>query len=487
MGRVSEIFKGMALNKVLNYLVSRYVIYFIQFVNSIFIAIYLGPLYLGVWGFISLVDQYIGQFNFGITYSVNAIASINKNRETYIKKIVGVAISLLIILSIVVVIFFIANYIFGFKIGEKFNFSKYVIIVCSIAIINFFNSLLSNLFRIYGKLFEIAFYQSIYPIIILIAIFFWKGDELLWAMVIINFVSTVASFLLFFVKSPIQIRPLWNLRLSKKILHMGWHLFVYNTSFYLIIITTRSFVSQYYTVQEFGYFTFAFSLANAILLLLQSLSFLIYPKLLNRFATASKERSAFLLSMVRDAYITTSHALIHIAIFIFPLFLFLFPKYESAGDAFKMIALAVVLYSNSFGYQGLIVAKGGEIQLGLFAFGALCINVIVAFVLVLILNVPYSYVIISTMVTYLIYVYCLGFLGRKRIDLKTDFFSILKDVYPHRLFIPYLTSICLILFKFSNIYFILPLMIFLLFNYREFWNIKNVTKQIIVNPDYINI
>jgi len=98
-------------------------------------------------------------------------------------------------------------------------------------------------------------------------------------------------------------------------------------------------------------------MANAILLLLESLSFLIYPKILNRFASGTFESVSSLLNMVRDAYITTSHALIHLAVLLFPVFWLAFPKYQAASSAFKLIALTVVLYTNSFGYSGLMIAR----------------------------------------------------------------------------------------------------------------------------------
>ena len=442
---------------------------------------------MGIWGFITLIIQYLNQINFGITHSVNAIIAIHKNKEWYVQKIIGTALTLLIGLSLLVVLFFTANELFNLNLGRKYNFSVFAPAVALIGILGYFNSLFSSIFRVYGRIIEIAINQSAFPVLVSVAILFFEGEDLLWALVGANFLAFLFSLGLFIIKSPVKLKLLFIGRLIKTIQIRGWHLFVYNTSFYLIIISTRSFISGYYTVEEFGYFTFAFSLANVVLLLLESFSFLIFPKLINRLASATNEKVVSLLEMLRDAYITSSHLLIHAAILLFPLFLLFFPQYKQSADSFKLIALTVVLYTNSFGYSGLLIAKGEEKKLGNLAFFILIMNVISALILIVIFHVNFAFVIVATMVTYFIYVFLLGYIGRKNLQLSTTIFSILKDIYPIRLFIPYLLSLGLIIFETAEIYFMIPLLLFLSLNYKSLIKIKQLAKTVIVKPDFINI
>ena len=337
------------------------------------------------------------------------------------------------------------------------------------------------------ELFEIAFSQTVFPILMLLAIIFFRNDQLLWALVGANFISFLLSLTLYVIKAPIKIKPIFILSLFKKIQVKGWHLFVYNSSFYFIVISTRSFVSAFYDVEEFGYFTFAFSLANVILLLLQAFAYLIYPKLLNRFANASTDQNSELLSKVRDAYVTTSHLLVHSAILVFPLFIFFFPQYDIASQAFKLIALTVVLYTNSFGYSGLLIAKGNENKLGRVAFTALVINVILALVLIKVFNVPFTQVIIATMLSYVVYVFMLGYLGRNMLNLSTSVIAVFKDIYPFRLLAPFLLSLGFLLFSVSNYYFLISLFVFMILNFRVLLNLRNVIRSILVNPNFTNI
>ena len=487
MGKLIKVVQTVAKNRVVLFLFSRYATYFIQFINSLFIAVYLGPYYLGIWGFISLIIQYVNQINFGIAHSVTAIISVHKKQDFYVQKIIGTSLTMLLGLSLVVVLFFVANAVFNLQIGAKYSFSIYAPLVVLIGILGYFNSLFASIFRVYGRLFEIAFNQTVFPLLILAAIIFFKNDELLWALVIANFLAFLISFILFVSRSPISLKPTFIFSLFKQIQKKGWHLFVYNTSFYFIIISTRSFVSGFYSVEEFGYFTFAFSLANVVLMLLQAFSFLIFPKMLNRFASSTDAQNNELLERLRDAYVTTSHLLVHIAILLFPLFLVVFPQYSNVSEAFVLIALAVVLYSNSFGYSGLLIAKGNEKRLSRLSLFALIINVAIAALLIKLVHVPFDMVIIATMISYFIYVLMLGFMGRKMLGLNTSLISVIKDIYPLRLLIPYVTTLVMLFISVPEYYYSISLSLFLILNFTVLSKLKTLMKSIISNPNFINI
>lgn len=474
-------------NPALLYIFSRYGTYFIQFVNSLFIAIYLGPLYLGVWGFIQLIILYFAQINLGIPHSINVIVSIEKKNEGYSQKIIGNGISMLIVLSILVILFFLINQLFGIGIGDKYSFGKYSLWVCIIAILSNFNNFFSNIFRIYGKIAAIAINQSLFPILMFIVILLFRGENLLWALVITNFLSVFISFLIFFIQRPVAFRPQFNAKTILFIQKKGWHLFIYNASFYIIILSTKTFISSFYSVKEFGFFTFSYSLANAILLLLNSISFLIYPKMLNRFAKSSNDEVMRILGTIRVAYISLSHFLIHAVIMLFPFFIHFFPQYLSVTDVFRATALTIVLYVNSFGYQGLLIARGKEKIMGNIALTALFLNILFCIVLVYYINVSFSMVIFATLLTYLIYVLVLSLIGRKCLGLKNSFNSVLKDIFPFSMMIPFFMSVVFVIAKLPALFFILPFIVFILFNHKLISNVKKIVGRIIRNPEFINI
>ena len=487
MGGIGNLLKKGITNPAIIYLVSRYGTYIIQFINSLFIAVYLGPYYLGIWGFINLVIGYIGQLNLGISHSVNVIISIQKQEEDYVRKIIGNGISMVLCLSIVFVMFFMLNKIGILQIGNNYNFSNYIFPIAIIAVLTHINALFSNIFRVYGKIHAIAINQSLYPVIVLFVIPFFRGERLLWAMLITNSVAFVISFVLFLVQTPVNIKPLFEWKVFKFIQVKGWHLFIYNTSFYLILLTTKSFISSNYTVSEFGYFTFSYSLANVVLLLLNSISFLIFPKMLNRFATSSNEQIAKILTGLRSAYISLSHLLIHFVIMVFPLFLLFFPDYSESSSVFKVTALTIVLYTNSFGYQGVLMAKGKEKLIGLIAFGALILNIILSAILVHIVNVSFHFVILSTLITYLIYVTVIGKFGKNILDISSNILSTIKDIYPRRMMIPFILSLLFVLLETPEWFLMAPFVLYLILNYKDIIVVKKMIFNVINNPNFINI
>lgn len=487
MKKLINVSKKIFSNKAILYVISRYATYIIQFINSLFIAIYLGPFYLGIWGFIYLVISYINQLNFGISNSVNVIISVNKQDNAYVQKMVGNGLSMIMGLSFLVILFFLISNASNLHIGDRYHFNDYIVPVCIIAILTHLNNYFATIFRVYGKIFAIALNQSLYPLLVLFIIPFFRGESLLWAMVVINCVSFITSSVLFFIQRPLSFKPLFEWDTVKYIQQRGWHLFVYNASFYLILLTTRSFISGNYSVEEFGYFTFSYSLANAVLLLLDSISFLIFPKMLNRFALSDNEHSQEILKTVRSAYITLSHLLIHLIIMVFPLFIYFFPDYQQASSVFKITALTVVLYTNSFGYESLLMARGYEKNIGIIAFCALILNIILSAILVNVAKVTFEYVIVATLITYLIYVAILGVYGRKVLGLMNSFSDITKDIYPWRMMIPFLISFLMIIFSVPNIYFIIPFLLYLLLNWIDLIKIKETIIRIINDPEIINI
>lgn len=483
---VTTVIKQALSNKVVQFIFSGYFTYFIQFINSLFIAVYLGPYYLGIWGFLNLLVQYFAQINLGIPHSVNAIASVKKNDTEYVTGVFNTAFIMLCVLCLLAFIIILFNNFFDFGIGEKYHFQKYSYYIGLIVVLNYFIALFTIIFRIYGKLFEIAFSQSIFPIMMLGCLFFFRGEDLLVNLVRVYWLSIIASVALFYIRSPIKVNFQLDFTLAKKIQFRGWFLFLYNSSFYLIVISTRSFISSFYSVSDFGYFTFAFSLGNVILLLFQSFASLIFPKLLNKLAKSDNSENITFLKRVRNDYIGLSHLLVHSVVLAFPLFLYFFPKFQNTLESFRIIALTLVLYTNTFGYQGLLIARGKEKLLAKVAMISLVLNLALAYIICL-WKFPFQFVTLSTLVTYLFFTIIIGVIGQKELSIDTKGLEFLNGIFPLTMLAPFFTSLLLVLLNSANISYILPLLMFLLMNINKIKSTSKTIRQVIKNPDIINI
>lgn len=487
MYKITTILNKVFKNPAILYVLSRYATYIIQFINSLLIAVCLGPYYLGIWGFINLVLGYANQFNLGIPYSLSIIISVEKDKDEYVRKMIGNSLSMTAALCIIILFFFTVTFMSGINIGDKYNFNTFLIPVCIIAVITQFNSLFSNIFRVFGDIFAITINQSLFTILTILIIPFFRSEDLLWAMVIVNMASVLISLILFLYQAPIKFKFMFDFEFIKYIQKRGWYLFIYNSSFALILITTKTFISEGYSVEEYGYFTFSFSLANAMLLLLNSLSYLITPKITNRFANSDLNHIENILGEIRTSYISLSHLLIHFVIMLFPLFLILFPQYQQVNVIFKVTALTVVLTTNSFGYINLLAARGKEKIISIVAFSALILNIALVLEFIFGLKIQFAYVMFPTMITYFIFIFLSAYGGRKVLRVSTQFIEIWKDIFPLRMSIPFVISILLILLSIPDIYFIIPFAVYILLNFNDLKGIKDLGIKLIKNPNFINI
>ena len=281
--------KKVLSNKVILYLVSRYFIFFIQFISSIYLAIKLEPYYFGVWGFILLMISYLSYINFGIDKSLNILMIQNKKNKGYIKDFVSNSFFLVSILSILTVCLAICYLIFDIQLFEKYDIGNYFYIICIISILFHFNSLMGTIYRVKNRLFELAFFQSIIPILIFIVMFMAKGVTLLSILLGATVIGHIATLIVFLKNKKVPLGGQVSFSVSLKLMNKGFYLFIYNVCFFLIILSTRTMISYFYSVENFGYFTFSYTLANSILLLLQALSVVIFPKIIDKLHSSKNE------------------------------------------------------------------------------------------------------------------------------------------------------------------------------------------------------
>ena len=181
MGNYIKIIKG----KLFVYIGSRYITFFLQFIKTISIAAVLGPYYFGIWGFITLILQYLNYSNFGIHSSLNVLLSTNEKTDVKdASVIVSSSIQITFFISAVLVLLSIIPFLFNIKIFPKYSFNNYIFFVVVIAILNHFNYLFINLYRSYGYLIKIAISQFLLSAALLPFIFIFKDEMLIYSLFI---------------------------------------------------------------------------------------------------------------------------------------------------------------------------------------------------------------------------------------------------------------------------------------------------------------
>ncbi|MDY3536582.1 hypothetical protein PG275_01035 [Riemerella anatipestifer] len=474
-------------NKVFIYLITRYFTYFLQFISSILIAVKLGPHYFGIWGFILLIINYYRIADFGISSATNILMIQNKENTTKISEIFSNSLFLVACLSCVIIILMIIYYFFGQYWFTKYSLGSYFYIVSTIGIIVNFNILFMTIYRFRNDLFYLSFYQSIIPLLVLTFTLIFKEEDLLKYLVYAYLFGNIVALLLFkFGKKLPHISKIDSLG-SKQILYKGINLFVYNVCFYLIVISIRTLVSIYYSVKDFGLFSFSFSLANSVLLFLQALSFVIFPKVVDKLKDKDFEKIKTTIDDIRNGYVGLAYLLIFIAISLYPIFISFLPQYQKAYISLGLVSLTVVIYTNTFGYSSFLMAQNREKLIAKISFLSLIMNVALGILFIKIFHFSFDRVILATTITYFVYTQLCVYFGKKIMGLKESFWSDMNDCFPARLFIPYLIALVLIISDVNRYLMVVPLIIYLILNKKVLLIIYNKIQLLIHKPDVINL
>lgn len=481
MKKILKIFS----NKIFLYISSRYLTYFLQFISSIYIAVNLGPYYFGVYGFILLLISYLSTINFGITHSTTVLLVQSKTNEKEISKIVSNSILLIFFISLLVIILSFLFFFIDIDYFKKYNINSYILFVPIIAIIGHFNILFLTIYRFKNKLFEVAFQQSFRPFLVFISVFIAPKENLLYIILLTYLIGDFIPLLLFIFKRQLPFEFKFSLNACKKIIVKALYLFMYISSFGMILITTRTFISYYYSVADFGFFSFSFSLANAILLFLQALAFLFTPKILDKLNSNNNTETLLTIEKINSIYITFSYFLLFLAIVFFPFCLDFFPKWKASLPTINMSVISIMMISNSFTFSSFLMAKNKEKLLSLISILSLLINILVSFLLIRVFTVKMEYVILSTMISYFIFGLLSTYYVYKIIS-NYNFIKLFNCFLPVRLLIPYFVLIFSLSFNVSYASYI-SLLIFIILNFKELLSIIIYIKKAINNSSLIDL
>lgn len=391
-------------NKYLPFIFSRYIIYCIQFINTFLLAINLSTYYFGVWAFVQLIVSYFSLIDFGIPSTFNTLAAIYLKKRKYTSIQFKASLTLITILSLLFVIlyFLVFNY-FSIDFGNKYRFSEYAVYSLILVVLSLYNRLFMNLFRLTSQLNEITFYQAIIPIAILVICIIDKNSSvqhLLIGMILAN----VLSLLVFIFRVPFKLGFTITKRRLIDIQKTGLSFFLYNTSFYFILFTTRSIYGRYSTVNEFGIFNFSVSMSAAVELIFSSIGFLIFPNVISKFSELNEEKTLIYLKNIREKYIPFVSMLSYLAIAFYPLVLVFLPKYSDSITTFNLLILSKLILSLLFGIPEIIMSKRKENLLAMSALTILILNVLLGYVFARYFNQTLYLIILATTITYSVYI-----------------------------------------------------------------------------------
>ncbi|WP_214228851.1 oligosaccharide flippase family protein [Pedobacter sp. B4-66] len=474
-----KLIKSLYTNKVVSFMITKYLAFGLQIINSMLIAKYLGLYFFGIYGFITLVLQYINYTNFGVYYSYQVIfASKNEMTSEEQKRLTSsafwslVAISIALFVGVIVVLS-----VDSLNLNDKYNFKEFIVPVITIGILVHFNNLFITIFRLFGKVKTINIYSLIPPVFQFIALFVFKGKELLWAVVLALLISHVIGLLLFIYYSPIKgiVFGFPKLSYVKELFRRGFFLLCYALSFYGIIITARTLVSYYYSIEDFALFNFSNSISQAIFLLLGSLNYLFYPKLINVLSNKTDSRELIdFIEKIRKFYLTLTLLIILFSLLAMPVLFLYLPSYHKASKSLQLLLLGQLLIDNSYGYSTLLVQRGKENILTIIA----CFTAALVAILSMIFHhfqLSFESVAIAVVISVLFYNFFVIYYGNKLTRQFSSFLSLFRYIYKVELFAPVVFYIFLsFIIKENYLVISLTIGLYLILNYKD---LKNIIKE----------
>jgi len=478
--------KRIVSNKIIGYLFTRYLTYFIQFISAIIIAVKLGPYLLGIWGFILLLLNYFRIIDFGISNATNILIVQNKEDNKKIQAISWNAIYLVSLLNVLIVLFLIYYKVSGIPLFEKYEISNFFVMVILVAIMTNYNVLLMNLYRIQNRLKELTFYQSSIPVIMFFLALMLKGEVLLDYLLYANVLGNIVCLIVFYVGKRIPPIVKFDRKVASSIINKGFFLFIYSISFYLIILSVKTLISIYYPVEQMGIFSFSYTLGNSVLLFLQALTFIVFPKIVSKLQGNDYLQIRNTINDIRKGYVSMAFGLVFLFLLTAPFLLNLIPKYKEAFVTLALVNLTIVLYTNSFGYGSFLMAQNKERINALISFTSLMVNLILAFALILVFKVSYNIVIVATIVAYTLYTYLCVYVGKKKMGLKEGFIKDFEDSFPIRLVIPYVLAVVFVLYELKYLM-IIPLILYIVLNTKPIKSIVDKIKLLINKPNIIDL
>ena len=472
-------------NKNIRFIIFRYVIYTVQFGNSLFIAKNLGPFFMGEWGFMMLVIQYLTQINFGIPYALNVqLATYEGKNDKLQSEYVGNSLIFTFIHSAFIGVLAFACLYTNVPIFKKYEFYSYIFLVVSNGIIQNLDTLFINIFRIKNSLNSIIFYQAIMPVINLIACFFWKGKELLFALILSQILCYFLSFIVFLYYSPIKIKLILKISAQSVLIRTGMALLLFNASFYFIMIITRTFVSYFFSVKDLGYFSFALSFAQASFLALDTISFLIFPKLINRLKYQEGAELFKKIDYVRSNYNLIAFLVIFFTILVFPVILIILPDYVSSFKPFALISISLAVLSGNFGISTLFISGGKEFLLSRIALSAFIINFFFVWIISSKSSIYYM-LCIAPLITYIVYSCLLGYYYNK-VFLKQQSIRGFFVNFDGKLILPALLLATAIMLNNITMQ-IFAYLLVLLLNFKRIKGLLPIFKNLVNNPALFKI
>lgn len=342
-------FKTLAKASI-NYALVQYIVIGIGFVKGLIIAKHLGPELLGSYGLMVLILEYLRFANLGISSAMNLEVSVlmsEEGKEKVIKHITNTTFTYTIIVGAVLILASVIIDLFASGIVAQ-DIKRYLYILFFIAVCGQFkvyaviHARLKGNYKFINKVELISNVTNI--LLILATIFTYNLDGVILALAISSLMTIAYSIY--------HVLPDVSLELDKKMLWklimLGIPILMYNSFEKVFMSVDRIVIVNYFTREELGYYTLGYTLLASTMVILSSITFLIYPKFISKFSV--KNLDAVNKKAMYENLINIGNGIENIAVGLCTLGLFLvipfiqifLPQYQITPTIYQLLILGIV-------------------------------------------------------------------------------------------------------------------------------------------------
>jgi len=459
-------------NKNIVFISTKYLSYLISFVVGIVIANRLGVFYFGVYGFIKMLMQYLSYSNFGVNYSgLILMSQQDRNDDNFNNKILLSSLTCSIIIFAILYLVFVSYYGYFIPLlDEKYFLSNYLYYIFFIVLFKQINVIYINLFRVYNRLGLINIAFLLPCLAELVVLPFATGENLLHIVFLALAISNGIVMVIFAFSLPFKFRFIYEVKSTVKLISRGIKLLIYNTSYYFIGLFTKSFVSKFFSVTIFSQFIFAYNISDAIMLLNNSISFLLYPSVIKQSMQLSGKALIKYLLEIQEKYMLLANIIIIIAYMASPFLIVVTPQYSDSIPMLFILLFAQLLIANIFIMTTFLVQRKSE--------NYLIVVGLTSLIILLITNLAGYYsigsVIVVPVVLSLVLVFYNVFIALKTISkISKKYLFTLPRFLQYSLFLPNFIAVCSSFFMPYYISIALYISSFLFFHHKKLSKIIN--------------
>lgn len=410
--------KSFRNNPIILFTASRYLSYSLLFIRGILIAKILGPYLFGIWGFLTLSLQYLTYTSLGIEYAATVeLATNDEKSDQEVDQTASVAVTVTFLVAIVLVLLGILMRVLDISLIEKYDLSQYVVEVGIITALTHLNQVFTNIYRVKKKLAKIAFNELLNSVILLIVALNFEGEQLISALLIGMITSGILSLLIYLYNPPFKISFALDKIISKKLLSIGVPLLIFNASFFLIMVSARTILSIFYSVETMGYYSLATAITTATLLGLRSVVWVIFPNILSKTHSGIENVEARkTVENVNILYSTSVFLIVFLLILVLPILFLIIPQYKPAENTIIILLLAQAILSASFGYNSIAIARRRQNQVAFISLLAVVV-VIIFSLLAVYFQLPYEWIAMAVLLGSIVYTFFQARLGSDILNL----------------------------------------------------------------------